>query len=596
MKKIINNPEKLFVIISIITGLFAISFIPIGAGYDEDTHIARIWEISSGHLTPNSLLKNGAQFPFSFYEYSYRQKPVLERTTITYWRNVFERKIDWSNMIVHRTRSLYFPTSYLVQGLIMGLMGRLFDFSIGWIYLALRLSYLIIYIYLTFLAIRRIPFGKWILFTVAISPMAMIQASSVNPESMMNGIAFLFIALTINYKEKEYFERKDLLLFLFLLFGVATLKPNMIPISILILMIPRQKFKTSLHYYLFIIISMLIIGITNLFWYQYANTTEDVSNISSNSNTIEQLKYVIKDPLDFFVSFIRTIRLNYKNYYLELVGVFGYRYGYFFKYIYFLYPIAIIFAVIYEKGRIQIGKKERILLLITFVIYFGSTFLILYLIGNPVGAKTVDGVQGRYFVILELILILMVAPSKNRDLFKKPTLVIATNAVIIASIIISIFYNYHTECGYALLSNSECYLPRYKNWPHESGEVIRLSKNDSIRQNFIANCDSIEQINIYLDVTKGGVINEEIKVNIDDELGKNLWSGFAYINEGEIDIPFESTIDVIPGSLLAIKLSAINDSSLNIPINKNDEYYSGYLDYNGKIYDEDLSFTYVCKY
>jgi len=190
----------------------------------------------------------------------------------------------------------------------------------------------------------------------------------------------------------------------------------------------------------------------------------------------------------------------------------------------------------------------------------------------------------------------MVIPSKNRDLFKKPTLVIATNAVIIVSIIISIFYNYYTEYGYALLSNSECNLPRYKNWPHESGEVIRLSKNDSIRQKFIANCDPIEQINIYLDVTKEGFINEEIKVNIDDELGKNLWSGFAYINEGEIDIPFESAIDVIPGSLLAIKLSAINDSPLNIPINKNDEYSSGSIDYNGKIYDEDLSFTYVCKY
>jgi hypothetical protein len=46
------SPEKFFVITSILVDIFLCFIVPIGAGYDEDTHEARIWEISKGDLTP----------------------------------------------------------------------------------------------------------------------------------------------------------------------------------------------------------------------------------------------------------------------------------------------------------------------------------------------------------------------------------------------------------------------------------------------------------------------------------------------------------------------------------------------------------------
>ncbi len=118
----ITRPEKYFLIFSFIVGCILILLTPIGAGFDEDTHVARIWEMSSVKIIPNSLYNSGPNFPSIFIELSYRQKNIIEPISFKDQLN-YNNKIDWSNRVLYSTRATYFPTSYIFQAILMGLNG-----------------------------------------------------------------------------------------------------------------------------------------------------------------------------------------------------------------------------------------------------------------------------------------------------------------------------------------------------------------------------------------------------------------------------------------------------------------------------------------
>src|SRR5512139_2690830 len=137
MKRI--KPETFFLMIVLVAGIVNAVITPLGAGYDEDTHVARIWEMSKGEMIPNRFLSQGPNFPFVFYELSYRQQLNLVPQSLEEWQAQFSEKIDWDVMVPHITRAVYFPVLYLAQAFIMGVFGRLLDVSVGWIYILLRL-------------------------------------------------------------------------------------------------------------------------------------------------------------------------------------------------------------------------------------------------------------------------------------------------------------------------------------------------------------------------------------------------------------------------------------------------------------------------
>ena len=52
----IFQPENAFLTFGLIIGILLVFLTPLGAGFDEDTHIARIWEMSQFEFIPNRLL------------------------------------------------------------------------------------------------------------------------------------------------------------------------------------------------------------------------------------------------------------------------------------------------------------------------------------------------------------------------------------------------------------------------------------------------------------------------------------------------------------------------------------------------------------
>ena len=69
----LSAPEIFVIVTLLISGLVACFMLPIGGGFDEETHLARIWEMSSFVFLPNSGLGKDMPFPTIFREMSYRR-------------------------------------------------------------------------------------------------------------------------------------------------------------------------------------------------------------------------------------------------------------------------------------------------------------------------------------------------------------------------------------------------------------------------------------------------------------------------------------------------------------------------------------------
>ena len=250
------NPSMLFFILSLSIGIIWIFLMPAGAGYDEETHLARIYEMSRYHLIPNSWLgeeNNG--IPESMMEISYRQKQFLVPVTISDIQKGLSLGVEPIYGIAHKTRATYSPLLYLPQALVFYIFGYHLHTPILSLYWILRLMYLFSYTITVFFAIRLMPKFKWTLFVLALAPMAMIQAVTISADPLTNGMSFLFVAWSLYLVEgKKTIDKKNFWITMLLVFLLFNVKPNstLLVLLLVLLNLPNSSPARDWFYFGFL--------------------------------------------------------------------------------------------------------------------------------------------------------------------------------------------------------------------------------------------------------------------------------------------------------------------------------------------------------
>src|SRR5688572_12847468 len=179
LKAIANNVripgiEIFLILTSLIFGIPMILLIPPGAGYDEEDHQVRVWELSALSIIPGQLSPQELRYPTVFRDFAYRQQGSTGVIDSEFWQTYIPAAL-YERGFVRReidTKSVYSPALLLPQALTMRLFGRSADLPALPVFYLCRLAGLLSYLVLTWFAIRQMPFGKWILFVLAVSPMA----------------------------------------------------------------------------------------------------------------------------------------------------------------------------------------------------------------------------------------------------------------------------------------------------------------------------------------------------------------------------------------------------------------------------------------
>ena len=180
----------------------------------------------------------------------------------------------------------------------MRYLGRKAELPALWVYYATRLAGLLAYTLLAWLAVRWLPYGKWILMVLAAAPMAVYQAATISADSISNGIGLMFVAGCLAIQTRGRLGWKDWGELILLTAFLFMTKPNLFPLILLpFLIIPPSRFsKRSLHP-LWIAATLLLFAVIVLGW----NAISPNAGLADfgQVNASEQLRYILSHPLVF---------------------------------------------------------------------------------------------------------------------------------------------------------------------------------------------------------------------------------------------------------------------------------------------------------
>ena len=92
MQKLIKGrlsaPEVFLIVTLLVLGIIVCFMLPIGGGYDEETHLARIWEMSAFVFVPNQGLGREMPLPTIFERFHTGERYWFERLSRNSFRNM----------------------------------------------------------------------------------------------------------------------------------------------------------------------------------------------------------------------------------------------------------------------------------------------------------------------------------------------------------------------------------------------------------------------------------------------------------------------------------------------------------------------------
>ena len=492
--------ENFLLLTVLIFGLAMIVLIPPGAGYDEEDHLLRVWELSSFSFIPGQLTPHEMKYPTLFRDLAYRQQANSGIMDPNFWKQ-YARTPLYEHGFIRRelkTKSVYSPALLLPQAIVMRL-GRSADAPALPVLYACRFASLLSYLIFVWLALRWIPFGKWILAVLALSPMALFQAATVTPDAISNGIGFLFIAGTLQLaKSKEIDWRKcgTLVLLIFLLFLG---KVNLTALILLpFLLIPPARFSQK-RIYIFLLGTTAILFLLEVAGWNLLATTHSDALLANNADAGGQLRYILAHPFVFPTILLKDPFINGWAYLQGWINGYGYLYWTAPQIVSIFFLLSLGTVLLFDSTRGQMNKKDQIIFLLVFLASYLATAVPLYLTFTTVGLNELLGVQGRYFIPLALLPVLVLASILA---IKRITIssnwIIAFLTVALSLNVLGIILAFYVPCGTTFYQTSLCYRPLYKDFTNETRLSPPISAERSVTQGIKVACDGFSEIRVLL--------------------------------------------------------------------------------------------------
>ena len=401
--------ESTFLLISIILGIGYMIVFPVAGTPDELAHFYRAYEVSSFHVT--SEYKDsygGRELPASLIKifedqdiFNIKYKDELGALRIKLNKNE-------KTFIEFSSSALYSPICYLPQSIGIGI-GRILNLPPTIIFYLGRITNFICFIIMMYFAIKYIPIRKTTTLVLATLPIVFQAAISLSPDALTIATAFSLVSFTLymKYEKKKLLDQKDYVIMILLSILMSMLKIVYIPICFVLLLIPKEKFKSTKDKYMKLTLLFIFIIILNLGWLAYSSRFLIETNPGVNSK--EQIQFILTSPIAYCKVLFNTIS-NYYHLYLitGLGGSLGWLRIVLNEFYVFLYFMMIVFMTITEQSSKKLKQIEKCWIGILIIGVILLIFTSLYVQWNPVMQEMILGVQGRYFIPIALLAVLLV--------------------------------------------------------------------------------------------------------------------------------------------------------------------------------------------
>ncbi len=394
--------EKIFLAIAIPIGLLYCFLNPIGKVPDEDMHIRKAMAIAQGNFFSHANEDGEASDDFDK-----KLDDLVNRDIYSYQdlKNRFNIEENGEKEPMgYTTMALYFPLCHIPQALGI-VVARIFNQNlIVQCYLA-RISNFLVAISIVYFAIKYMPFKKEVLLFIALLPIVFNELASLSSDALTVSSILLFISYVLHIKyDKDKIDKKDIIVLATFSIIIALCKIVYLPICFFILVLPKEVFNSKKEKNIVLAIILAASTIFNLLWLLYSKRF--LADFTGAVDTPGQIKYVLTSPIQYVLIIFRTIS-TYAEYYL--FSLFGEGLGDYNMqasplYVIASYSIMLFLLIANYDGKKKVDLKTRIVSFALILIVTALIFTSIYISWNPVGSIRVEGVQGRYFLPLIILI------------------------------------------------------------------------------------------------------------------------------------------------------------------------------------------------
>jgi uncharacterized membrane protein len=404
MFRLLPKASKMVFILGAITGLALIIITPPFQVPDEGAHFFRAYQTATSNFSlENRDGRIGANLPRALLDTRMRFDHFALNPSCKVSKSLFERlpavvegETAFCSVILP-----YPPAAYAAQAIGITI-GRVASARpLVWLYFA-RVMNLALFLLMAVNAIRWMPELKWGMALLALMPMTLYEAASASADTYTIGISFLIIALLLRCAAGVgCLSDRDIR---FLLIGSALLalaKPGYSPLIMLTLLIPAQRFGTQRRKLIVfggMLIIVLTIGTISII------TMRHMVIGPPGVDSAEQLRFILNHPLKYFVIVFRCIFRA--SQYGSFIGWFGWLELRLPLWIIIPYALLLI-AVAFDKRSAFTNSRQRIFIGALFGLQAAAIYTIQYLSYTPVGKRSIDSVQGRYFIPFAALFLLV---------------------------------------------------------------------------------------------------------------------------------------------------------------------------------------------
>jgi uncharacterized membrane protein len=416
------SAHGIFASVSLVFGFSFIAIVPPLWGIDEIAHFARSYQVSTGGLLPhqNEDKSYGGVLPVNLIDlnnYVYGDLinnkatgSIFSRTDVdsgAVYRNILSVGFaDKDKEYAFPGSAAYSPVAYAPPAIGI-FIAEIFSGTIGESIFLARTFSLLCYIALVGTAIwmLRATRLKWVVFLIGLMPMSLFQASIVNADGLMIGLALLFMAVFLNLitskADISYLKSKISVL---IIIGalIPLVKVNYIFLSAILFLLPSNIFKNKKYEWSIKIAGIGIAGVITAIWLAIArNVSASIGNLRPDGAVVDvkgQLFNILGNPVEFVEVTLRTLVMYGDQYPQQITGMMGWNLIAIPLTSCILLSFTIFLAIIYALRDLALHRTRLLLAGLISLIGVLGIFGVLYLTFTPVGKGVVDGIQGRYFI------------------------------------------------------------------------------------------------------------------------------------------------------------------------------------------------------
>jgi len=376
---------------------------------------------------------------------------IRQNTILTYLRfmreGVFFIDRDPEQMNYQVEFNVVYPLWHAPQALGISI-ARLIGLSFfGGFYLG-RFFNLLFYALCVSFSIKRLKAFKLPIFFIGLLPMCLHQAASFSYDAYVNGISMLFIAYAIScVYEKSTFSWRDYSMLLVLGILLAPAKVVYLPIIFLVFLV-AWKWKKDIKAKAWVlassiaIISVMAVIYTNYGYFNVIGGIEQEPNYFGGQNY--RLSFIFENPIETIMIFFRSITYYYNFWFY---GIFGLYLSGLTMYV----PLWLInVTILMLIASVFCGKRDewqptishRVIYFIVAVVVFGLCLASHFLGWTSDTFLMIAGVQGRYFLPILPLLLLLLKCSKIQIESKNYRFALIVGYIMVQSHVIEYIINW----------------------------------------------------------------------------------------------------------------------------------------------------------